>query len=297
MSPAHHRYVFIGFTLLIAGVAANVMVLQPAPPADGAGRAATAARAEAKAELERRQRLALDRQTLAATAPPTALTSVTLSPPAQATIGPGLVKPALKVEAVKAGAPTQDAQTPFPMEQGPRRFARLRPDSAHANRAGDRLPDAPDAEGDPETIKAVQRELASHGYGQLSADGVPGLVTRAAIMAFEYDQHLPLTGEATERVLARLLLGPMGATGSSLDPAAGHVRSPQAELVMRTVQQSLAALGYQVGRIDGKPGDDIARAIREFELDEGLKPTGRVSAEVFSRLGRVVAAAKPKPIQ
>ena len=251
---------------------ANVALLQPAPQTSVAARAV----AESKAERDRRQRLALDSTQIAPAAKPAteAVTPVRI-----------------------ATVPPLPATGQIPMEQGPRRFARLRPDAAHANRPGDTLPEAPDSEGDPDTIKAVQRELTAQGYGPLSSDGVPGLVTRAAIMAFEHDHRMALTGEATERVLSRLLLGPVGTANEAADPAAGRIRSPQAELVMRTVQQSLAALGYQVGRIDGKAGDDIARAIREFELDSGLRPTGRVSSEVFSRLGRVVAAAKPKPIQ
>ena len=183
------------------------------------------------------------------------------------------------------------------MEQGARRFARLKPDAAKADAIGDTLPDAPEAEGDPETIRAVQRELSSKSYGPLVSDGVPGLVTRAAIMAFEHDNRMPLTGEATEKLLARLLLGTSGAAGDATDPAAGRVRSAHAESVMRTVQQSLIALGYQAGRVDGRAGEETERAIREFEMDEGLKQTGRVSAEVFSRLGRVVASAKPQPVR
>lgn len=314
MSPTHHRYVFIGFTLLIAGVAVNVMALQPEQPVSGVGRNVLGAKVDGKVDVDRRQWSALDRSLPQVTMPAQNTVkspNTPTSPAVPEQFRPDLVKfdavgaatgateqSTVSSRVTTGGPPPPSAQASVvqpPMEQGPRRFARLRPDAAFANRPGDRFPDAPDAEGDPDTIKAVQRELSSHGYGQLNPDGVPGLVTRAAIMAFEFDQRMALTGEATERVLSRLLLGPTGA--ASADPAAGLVRSPQAEMVMRTAQQSLAALGYQVGRIDGKPGEEIARAIREFELDEGLKPTGRVSADIFNRLGRVVASAKPKPIQ
>jgi peptidoglycan hydrolase-like protein with peptidoglycan-binding domain len=62
--------------------------------------------------------------------------------------------------------------------------------------------------------------------------------------------------------------------------------------VIRSVQQWLAALGYQPGRIDGRPGEDTAKAIRDFEMDKGMVPRGRVSAELVSRLSE---AAAPKP--
>jgi Putative peptidoglycan binding domain len=173
---------------------------------------------------------------------------------------------------------------------GARRFARLMPDQARVAGAGDTLPEAPDAEGDKQTITAVQRELVSRGYGPLTPDGVPGLVTRAAIMAYEFDHRLPLKGEATASLLARIVLG--SSANETVDAAAGRVRSPEAEIVLRTVQQSLAGLGYQVGKIDGHTSDDIARAIREFEVDEGMKQSGRVSAELFTRLAKAVAAKK-----
>ena len=36
----------------------------------------------------------------------------------------------------------------------------------------------------------------------------------------------------------------------------------------------------------------LKRAIREFEMDHGLDPTGRVSAELFSRLAKAVSNTK-----
>lgn len=124
----------------------------------------------------------------------------------------------------------------------------------------------------------------------MQVDGVPGLLTRAAIMAFEHDNRMALTGEATETLLKRLLLGQSAGKVNASD--AGKVRSDQAEIVLRTVQQSLAALGYQPGKVDGRVGEETERAIREFEMDHGLDPTGRVSAELFSRLAKAVSSTK-----
>ena len=171
-------------------------------------------------------------------------------------------------------------------ETPPLRIARLAPDAA----TPETMPDAPEAEGDPDVIRAVQRELTTLGYGPLQADGVPGLLTRAAIMAFEHDRKMGLTGEATERVLKRLLLG--SSIETAPEDVAGRVRSAHADQVIRTVQQSLATLGYQPGRLDGRIGDETERAIREFEMDQGLVPTGRISAELFSRVAKSVSGQK-----
>src|SRR5439155_6364021 len=107
---------------------------------------------------------------------------------------------------------------------------------------------------------------------------------------------MALSGEASDRLLERILLGaaePARADGSGAGgPGAAKVRSGHAEQVIRSVQQWLAALGYQPGRIDGRPGEETVKAIRDFEMDKGLVPRGRVSAELVVRLSE---AATPKP--
>ena len=72
---------------------------------------------------------------------------------------------------------------------------------------------------------------------------------------------------------------------------AGKVGSAEAAELVRFVQQSLAALGYQAGPADGQLKAETVRAIREFEMDKGLVPKGRVSAEL---MGQLAAPAPPK---
>lgn len=166
------------------------------------------------------------------------------------------------------------------------RTAHLRPDSARI----DALPEAPQSEAEPETVRAIQRELKQRGYSAAAADGVMRMSTRAAIMAFEHDNGLPLTGEASEGLLKRILLG---ASAGAADPAdAGKVRSLEAERIIRFVQQTLASLGYQPGRADGRPGEETDRAIREFEMDKGLVPKGRISADLIAKLTEAAAQAR-----
>jgi len=167
----------------------------------------------------------------------------------------------------------------------PFRIAHFAPDTAKLDAP---LP-MPQGEASPETVRAIQRELKSRGYGPLASDGVMGLTTRAGIMAFEYDHGLGLSGEASEDLLRRILLG----TSTDAELAgAGKVRSIQAEQVIRTVQQRLSGLGYRVGRVDGWLGEDTVKAIRDFEMDKGLVPRGRISAELVTRL---IEAAVSKP--
>jgi peptidoglycan hydrolase-like protein with peptidoglycan-binding domain len=132
-----------------------------------------------------------------------------------------------------------------------------------------------------ETIRAIQRELRQRGYGALASDGSLRPATRAAIMAYEFDNRLPLTGQASEALL-RLLV--FGGTPNADPTLAGKVRTAEAQELVRVVQQRLAALGYQPGPADGQLQEATISAIREFELDKGLVPKGRVSADVLAQL-------------
>jgi peptidoglycan hydrolase-like protein with peptidoglycan-binding domain len=115
-------------------------------------------------------------------------------------------------------------------------------------------------------------------------------VTRAAIMAYEHDQGLPLTGEASEALLKRLLLG-VSLTADLPAGTARKVATVRAAQIVRKVQELLAKLGYQPGQVDGRLGEDTLRAVREFELDKGLAPKGRISADVLMRLTDAAAQA------
>jgi peptidoglycan hydrolase-like protein with peptidoglycan-binding domain len=137
----------------------------------------------------------------------------------------------------------------------------------------------------PDTIRAIQRELRQRGYGNLASDGTLRPQTRAAIMAYEYDNGLVLTGRGSEGLLTRILFG-----GSPGTEPVGTVGSAEAAELVRFVQQSLAALGYQPGPLDGQLRPETVRAIREFEMDKGLVPKGRVSAELLAQLAAPASA-------
>lgn len=53
-------------------------------------------------------------------------------------------------------------------------------------------------------VAAVQRALTEYGFGQLRATGTIGADTQAAIMKFERDRRLPVTGQVSERLVREL---------------------------------------------------------------------------------------------
>jgi peptidoglycan hydrolase-like protein with peptidoglycan-binding domain len=149
---------------------------------------------------------------------------------------------------------------------------------------------APAAGVSHETVRAIQRELAAQGFGPVPSDGSVGLATRTAIMAYEHDHGLALTATPSEQLLKRLLLG--GGDGGPAHPAT-EVATGEAKQLITTVQRALADLGYLPGQADGRLSAETERAIREFELDKGLVPKGRISAEFVRQLN--VTASKPAP--
>jgi len=143
-----------------------------------------------------------------------------------------------------------------------------------------------------EVMRAVQRELQIRGYETGGSDGIAGIMTRGAIMAYEYDHNLPLSGQPSDRLLKAIILG----EGGKAKGKGGEVKTAEAQDVVRSVQRSLAKLGYKPGAPNGRLTPDTLRAIRAFEGDQALPETGRISGPLIARLlrlsgdGRVAAA-------
>jgi len=133
---------------------------------------------------------------------------------------------------------------------------------------------------DVDVVRAVQRELSHRGYEPGPADGLVHPVTRAAVMAYEHDHGMPLTGQPTEDLLKAILFG------VPPDPGGGAAREPmpQAREIIRSVQEALKSLGYSIASVNGRLGQDTVRAIRDFEARQGLTPSGRVSGALLIKL-------------
>jgi peptidoglycan hydrolase-like protein with peptidoglycan-binding domain len=134
-----------------------------------------------------------------------------------------------------------------------------------------------------DVTRAIQRELNVRGYETGAADGIAGTLTRAAIMSFEYDHGMVLTGRSSQDLLRRILLS----TTTHATPIRSKGQSAEARDMILSVQSSLAKLGYRPGRLDGQLTPETMRAIRAFEVDQALPESGRVSAPLVARIARL----------
>lgn len=140
------------------------------------------------------------------------------------------------------------------------------------------------AKRESELLMSVQRELSKRGYVPGNINGSLDTVTRAAIIAFEYDRGLDLTAAPSTELIAELHSNVPLAVRSG---TAARKTGPEAEAVIRAVQQSLALINYRPGAADGVMGQATAAAIRAFERDQQLPETGRVSGLLVTRLVQV----------
>jgi peptidoglycan hydrolase-like protein with peptidoglycan-binding domain len=155
------------------------------------------------------------------------------------------------------------------------------------------------AEPPPERDRAVlvrdlQGELTRLGHYQGTIDGRYGPRTDRAIRAAEQAVGLPVTGQPSERLLARLRDGTPAsrapettATVPSPRRAAPPAAAPIEPGTVRTVQRRLADMGYAPGRLDGNMTPEFRRAIARFQQDNDLNPSGVIDRATVDRLAAI----------
>lgn len=139
---------------------------------------------------------------------------------------------------------------------------------------------------DAGTIAGIQSELRLRGYAIPQISGRLDTQTRQAIREYQQGQGVPATGEPSTALLDEL-------RDASADPA------PADSLLSRderaAAQRALNARGYDAGPPDGVLGPRSRVAIRSFQADNTLTPTGELTPRTLELLG-VIAAATPEPL-
>jgi hypothetical protein len=124
---------------------------------------------------------------------------------------------------------------------------------------------------------ALRRELGRRGYANQLQDNADGL--RLAVLAYEFDNGLPLTGSPTDELLKRVLF--------DVNQAPRGVFADRAEVnakLVRETQKNLLELGFFSGTLSGRMDDWTVNAIKTFERYRHIAITGRLTEATLLQL-------------
>jgi peptidoglycan hydrolase-like protein with peptidoglycan-binding domain len=130
---------------------------------------------------------------------------------------------------------------------------------------------------------AVLRELARKGY-PVPAQGSDNVA--AVVIPYEFDSQLPLSGEASDLVLKRLIFDQRPAPkGAFADRAEADTR------LVLAVQKTLLELGFFAGRLSGQMDSWTQKAVVAFERHRSIPQTGRFTETTLAAL--IAYSGKP----
>ena len=136
---------------------------------------------------------------------------------------------------------------------------------------------------------ALQTDLTTAGYPTGEVDGVYGPETVSAVEDLQADAGLPVTG---------LVDMP---TRDALDEAvaqAGSSAASQQAIQASSVQTVLKLAGYWPGPVNGEWTPELEQALKDFQRDLGVEPTGAVDAATLAALeDLLVELTAPEPTE
>ena len=141
-------------------------------------------------------------------------------------------------------------------------------------------------------VKKMQQKLKDLGYLSGSADGIFGVGTQAAVIAFQKNNNLTADGKAGSATLSKLYSGRANkASGSAVKisdkqkggrdttdiASTGYetLQNGSEGTAVRKLQERLKKLGYAVGSVDGKFGDATEAAVMAFQAQNNLTVDGK----------------------
>ena len=132
----------------------------------------------------------------------------------------------------------------------------------------------------------LQKSLRDAGYYDEDVDGVYGPATVDAVEALQKAHGLPVTGTVDK------------ATAAALEEdltAKGGAAAQEETASTAAVQQTLKLAGFWDGPVDGTWTPALTEALKEFQTELGVKPTGTVDAATVAALEKAIAKPKPEP--
>lgn len=122
-------------------------------------------------------------------------------------------------------------------------------------------------------VTALQQDLADAGHYTGAIDGVYGPDTVSAVEALQEANGLPVTGtvdKATADALQAELL------------ALGGAEAVESVATTAAVQQTLKLVGFWDGPVDGEWTPELTEALKSFQVELGVEPTGTVDAATIT---------------
>jgi len=138
---------------------------------------------------------------------------------------------------------------------------------------------------------ALQQSLTDAGYYAGAIDGVYGPATVAAVEALQTANGLPVTG-TVDKATADALQAALEAVNGAASQAS--VASTAA------LQQTLKLVGFWDGPVDGIWTPALTDAVKAFQVELGVEPTGTVDAATIAAFEKAIAdlttpAPTPEP--
>lgn len=133
-----------------------------------------------------------------------------------------------------------------------------------------------------EAVSRLQRALKELGYYKGNSDGAFGDETQAAVYRFQLANGLQETGIADSAALLRLYAETPITWAEFLEESCASVGDVGTRV--RTLQIWLEHKGYFKGECTGRYGDGTQQAVRRFQTDQNLEPSGNLDLDTCSAL-------------
>ena len=130
---------------------------------------------------------------------------------------------------------------------------------------------------------SLQTSLQTAGYYDGPIDGVYGPSTVAAVEALQTEAGLPVTGVVDQATAAALTAAVLAVNGDLAEEAVVHTAA---------VQTTLKLAGYWAGAVDGEWTPELTEALKAFQEELGVEPSGEVDPATLHALQTAIAEAR-----
>jgi len=130
---------------------------------------------------------------------------------------------------------------------------------------------------------ALQESLTLAGHYTEQVDGVYGPATVDAVRSLQEDHGLPVTG-TVDTATAAALQADLAEQGGAAEQ--------QSIATAAAVQQTLSLAGFWTGPVDGEWTPALTEALKAFQDELGVKPTGTVDAATITALEQAIAQGR-----